>query len=98
VFTKPSTNSETNSPPGSLGHQFLGVLKAVFQPGRSRHVDKKNGKAHLHIYSKNTMRKYTEEAFEFARFLKASFRPAARLKCSPLRCAPLSLLTLSNVV
>ena len=77
MFTKPSTNSETHSRPGSLGHQFLGVLKAVFQPGRSRHLDKKNGKANLHIYSKNTMRKYTEEAFEFARFLKASF-PACR--------------------
>ncbi len=77
MFTKPSAHSATDSRPGSLGHQFLGVLKAVFQPGRSRHRDKKTDEAHLYVYSKNTMRKYTEEAFEFAEYLKTHF-PACR--------------------
>ena len=72
MFTKPSAHPNTDSRPGSLGHQFLGVLKAVFRPGRSRHLDKKSGEARLFIYSKNTMRKYTEEAFEFARYIKAN--------------------------
>ncbi len=67
------SHSNQAARPGSLGHQFLGLLKAVFKPGRSRHLDKKRGQAHLYIYAKNTMRKYTEEAFQFARFLKEQY-------------------------
>src|ERR1700690_1889485 len=77
MSTKPSGYLEIRPRPGSLGYQFLNVLKAIFKPGRSRHLDKQKGKAYLHIYSKETMRKYTQEAFEFARFLKASY-PACR--------------------
>ncbi len=83
----PSQSNEVTRP-GSLGHQFLGLLKAVFKPGRSRHLDKKHNKAHLYIYAKNTMRKYTEEAFQFARFLKEHY-PECRKpdELSPEMCA-----------
>ncbi len=73
----PSQSNEV-ARPGSLGHQFLGLLKTVFKPGRSRHRDKKRGQAHLYIYAKNTMRKYTEEAFTFARFLKENYPECRR--------------------
>ncbi len=88
MFTKPSAHPKTDTRPGSLGHQFLGVLKAVFQPGRSRHQDKKSGEAHLYVYSKNTMRKYTEEAFEFARYIKTDFPDCDRPESlTPELCA-----------
>jgi len=59
------------SRPGSLGHQLLQVLQAVFQPGTSRHDAKQRGEAEVLIFGKETMRKYTTQAFELAAFVRA---------------------------
>ncbi len=59
------------SRPGSLGHQLLQVLQAVFQPGTSRHAAKQRGEAEVLIFGKETMRKYTTQAFELAAFVRA---------------------------
>ena len=73
---------------GSLGHQLLQVLKAVFSPGASRHTAKQGGQAEIYIFGKETMRKYTTQAFRLAEFLKARYpdcrRPAA---ITPEMCA-----------
>src|SRR5690606_28612283 len=61
------------SRPGSLGHQLLQVLTAVFRPGTSRHTAKQRGEAGVLIFGKATMRKYTAQAFELAEFIKAEF-------------------------
>ncbi len=75
MFSKPAAlHPENRARSGSLGYQFLTLLKAVFKPGRSRHLDKKRGEANHYIYSKNTMRKYTEEAFDFAQFVKEHYQ------------------------
>lgn len=66
---KPS-QSNISTRPGSLGHQFLGFAESRPQAGPVTTFDWKRGQAHVYIYAKNTMRKYTEEAFQFARFLK----------------------------
>ncbi len=58
--------------PGSLGHQLLQVLQAVFQPGTSRHDAKQRGEAEVLIFGKETMRKYTTQAFELAAFVRAN--------------------------
>src|SRR6185436_6628264 len=58
---------------GSLGYQLLQVLKAIFRPGYSRHQAKRGGSAAIVINGKETMRKYTAQAFELARFLKADY-------------------------
>jgi integrase len=58
---------------GSLGYQLLQVLKAIFRPGYSRHQAKHNGNAAIVINGKETMRKYTAQAFDFARFIKANY-------------------------
>ncbi len=58
---------------GSLGHQLLQVLKAVFKPGTSRHSAKQRGEAEVFIYGKETMRKYVAQAFELAAFIKDAY-------------------------
>lgn len=73
--------------PGSLGYQLLQILKAVFRPGYPRHQAKRNGNATIVINGKETMRKYTAQAFDFARFLKDRYLDC---KCpeniTPLMC------------
>ncbi len=71
----PKNTKNTTYPqkPGSLGYQLLQILKAIFHPAYSRHQAKHGGNAALVINGKETMRKYTMQAFEFARFLKAHY-------------------------
>jgi hypothetical protein len=72
---KPKDAKNTTYPrrPRSLGYQLLQVLKAIFRPGSSRHQAKRDGSDAIVINGKETMRKYTSQAFEFARFLKAHY-------------------------
>lgn len=73
---------------GSLGYELLKVLKAVFQPGASRHAAKKRGEAGVYIFGKETMRKYTTQAFELAEFLKAHYPDCRRpVAITPEMCA-----------
>jgi len=58
---------------GSFGYQLLQVLKAIFRPGYSRHQAKHDGNAAIVINGKETMRKYTAQAFDFVRFLKVDY-------------------------
>jgi len=73
---------------GSLGHQLLQVLKAVFKPGTSRHVAKQRGDADVLIFGKETMRKYVAQAFELAAFIKDAYPDCRRpAQITPAMCA-----------
>lgn len=58
---------------GSLGHQLMEILKAIFRPGVSRHKAKQRGDEAYWIHGISTMRKYTEEVFEMGRFFRERF-------------------------
>lgn len=58
---------------GSLGHQLMEILKAIFRPGVSRHQAKHTGDDAYLIHGIATMRKYTEEVFEIGRFIRERF-------------------------
>jgi integrase len=82
------TDCQRRHRPGSLGHQLLQVLKAVFRPGASRHEAKQRGEADVLIFGKETMRKYTAQAFELAAFLKAHYPDCRRpAEITPAMCA-----------
>lgn len=66
------------SRPGSLGYQLLQVLDSVFRPGASRHTAKQRGEADVLIFGIQTMRKYTDQAFELAEFIKDEFPECRR--------------------
>ncbi len=73
---------------GSLGHQILQVLKAVFKPGTSRHAAKQRGEAEVLIFGKETMRKYVAQGFELAEYLKAEYPDCRRpAEITPEMCA-----------
>jgi integrase len=78
---KSAKKPEHRSRPGSLGYQLLLVLTEVFRSGASRHAAKQRGEADALIFGVQTMRKYTDQAFELAEFIKGEFpecrRPAA---------------------
>jgi integrase len=81
------TECQRRHRPGSLGHQLLQVLKAVFRPGASRHEAKQRGEADVLIFGKETMRKYTAQAFELAAYLKAHYPECRRpAEITPAMC------------
>src|SRR5664279_1251967 len=73
---------------GSMGYQLLQVLKTAFQPGTSRQAAKARGDAALRIFSKETMKTYTAEAFALAAYLKEHYPECRRADdIAPEMCA-----------
>ena len=73
---------------GSMGYQLLQVLKTAFQPGTSRQAAKVRGDAALRIFSKETMKTYTAQAFALAAYLKEHYPECRRPDdISPEMCA-----------
>lgn len=58
---------------GSLSHQGLNILKEIFKPGRSRHIDKINGIEGEYIYSIGSMETKTKDIFRFTKFVKRTW-------------------------
>ncbi len=71
---------------GSLGHQLMEILKAIFRPGDSRHKAKQRGDEEYWIHGIATMRKYTEEVFEIGRFIRERFGCRIPEEITPEMC------------
>ena len=65
---------------GSLGYQMENALKAVFHPGRSKHLDKRYGRHRETIYSIETMRNMSANVHQFGRFVKYNWPEVKRVE------------------
>lgn len=65
---------------GSLGYQMENALKAVFHPGRSKHLDKRHGRQRGTIYSIETMRNMSANVHQFGRFVKDNWPAVKRVE------------------
>ncbi len=59
--------------PGSLGHQFMKILQAVFRPSMSRKHAKQDGREKPFIMGINTMKMYVREMYDLAHFLRKDY-------------------------
>ena len=65
---------------GSLGYQMEKALKAIFHPGRSKHLDKRYGRQRGTIYSIETMRNMSANVHQFGRFVKDNWPEVRRVE------------------
>lgn len=65
---------------GSLGYQMENALKAIFHPGRSKHLDKRHGRQRGTIYIIETMRNMSANVPQFGRFVKDNWPEVKRVE------------------